>query len=126
MTEQADVDTGVAAAGGAVAGSLVGGLAGFVVGVSALVIPGIGPIVGSGILVATIAGAGIGAATGGLVAALAEQGVPEEDARGYERHVGEGRILVTVGATSDEQAREVHRILNSASGTDVRGYGFVS
>ena len=45
-------------------------------GISALVIPGIGPIVGSGILLSTLAGAGIGAATGGLIGALAEHGVP--------------------------------------------------
>src|SRR3954453_1591453 len=92
---------GGGAASGAATGGVLGGLAGFLVGISALVIPGIGPIVGTGILVSTLAAAGIGAAAGGLTGALVEQGVPEEDARGYERHVGEGHILVTVGAESD-------------------------
>ena len=92
-------------------------------GVSALVIPGIGPIVGTGILVSTLAGAGIGAAAGGLVGALASQGIPEEDARGYERHVSEGRTLVTVGAASEQQAAEAERILHAHGGADVRSYG---
>ncbi len=119
-------DTGMGgegAAAGAVTGGLLGGLAGFLVGISALVIPGIGPIVGSGILLATLAGAGIGAATGGLIGALAEHGVPEEDARGYQSHVEGGRILLTVHADDDEQAMRAHEILNTGRGTDVRAYG---
>mgnify|MGYP001152613612 CR=1 FL=1 len=101
---------------GAAAGAVTGG-------VSALVIPGIGPIVGTGILVSTLAGAGIGAAAGELVGALASQGIPEEDARGYERHVSEGRTLVTVGAASEQQAAEAERILHAHGGADVRSYG---
>jgi len=111
------------AAGGAVTGSVLGGIAGFLVGISALVIPGIGPIVGSGILLSTLAGAGIGAAAGGLIGALAEHGVPEEDARGYQSHVEGGRILLTVHADDDEQAMRAHEILNTGRGTDVRAYG---
>lgn len=122
VTDKTDV-TAEGAAGGAVAGSVLGGIAGLLVGVSALVIPGIGPIVGAGVIASTLAGAGIGAAAGGLVGALAAQGVSEEDARGYETHVKEGRILVTVGAQSDEQVHQAERILHSAGGTDVRGYG---
>ena len=114
---------GEGAAAGAVTGGVLGGLAGFLVGISAMVIPGIGPIVGTGILVSTRAGAGIGAAAGGLVGALAEHGVPEEDARGYERHVGQGRILLTAHAADDEQALAAHRAFERAGGADVRGYG---
>lgn len=123
LAERTDMADGGGAAGGAVTGGVLGGLAGFLVGISALVIPGIGPIVGTGILVSTLAGAGIGAAAGGLVGALVDQGIPEEDARNYERHVGEGRTLVTVGATSDELAREAERIMNAHGGADVRSYG---
>jgi uncharacterized membrane protein len=114
---------GEGAATGAVTGGLLGGLAGFLVGISALVIPGIGPIVGGGILLSTLAGAGLGAATGGLVGALAAHGVPEEDARGYEAHVGQGRILLTAHATDEVQAQAAHRAFNDAGGADVRGYG---
>jgi uncharacterized membrane protein len=126
VAEGTDMDTGDGAAAGAVTGGALGGLAGFLVGISALVIPGIGPIVGTGILISTLTGAGVGALAGGIVGALVEQGVSEEDARGYERHVSEGRILVTVGAESDEQAREAQRILHAGDGADVRGYGYAS
>jgi uncharacterized membrane protein len=122
VMEKTDMDTPEATAGGAVAGGVLGGIAGFLVGISALVIPGIGPIVGGGILLSTLAGAGIGAAAGGLVGALVEQGVPEEDARGYERHVSEGRTLVTVGAGTTELASEAERILHAHGGADVRSY----
>jgi len=124
-TRQMAENTGMGggAATGAVAGGVLGGVAGFLVGISALVIPGIGPIVGSGILLSTLAGAGIGAATGGLIGALGEHGVPEEDARGYEEHVRQGSILLTVHASSDEQAHEAHRILEGGRGGTVRAYG---
>ena len=121
MAENTGMGEGVAT--GAVTGGVLGGVAGFLVGISALVIPGIGPIVGSGILLSTLAGAGIGAATGGLIGALGEHGVPEEDARGYEEHVRKGSILLTVHANSDEQAREAHRILEGGRGGAVRAYG---
>jgi uncharacterized membrane protein len=119
VADRTDMDTGEAAAAGAATGGVLGGLAGFLVGVSALVIPGIGPIVGGGILLSTLAGAGLGAAAGGLVGALVEQGVPEEHARTYERHVGEGRTLVTVGAGTHAQAEEAERILHAHGGADV-------
>jgi len=112
------------AAGGAVAGSVLGGIAGLLVGISALVIPGIGPIVGAGIIGSTLAGAGIGAATGGLVGALTAEGVSEEDARGYEEHVRQGSILLSVRASGDAQAQQAQQIFQGAGGTDVRSYGY--
>ena len=121
MVESTGMGSGTAT--GAVTGGVLGGVAGFLVGISALVIPGIGPIVGSGILLSTLAGAGIGAAAGGLVGALTEHGIPEEDARGYEEHVRKGSILLTVHAHSDAQAEEAHRILHTGRGGDVRAYG---
>jgi len=122
VADRTDMTTPEATAGGAVAGGVLGGVAGFLVGISALVIPGIGPIVGGGILLSTLAGAGIGAAAGGLVGALVEQGVPEEHARTYERHVGEGRTLVTVGAGTTQQASEAERILHAHGGADVHSF----
>ena len=121
MSDNTDM-AGEGAATGAVTGGVLGGMAGFLVGISALVIPGIGPIVGTGILVATLAGAGIGAATGGLVGALAGQGVPEEDAKGYEEHVKGGRILLTVQANSEAQADHARQIFEQTGGQSVRGY----
>ena len=67
-------------------------------GVGALAIPGVGPIIAGGALASTLAGAGIGAAAGGIIGALAGMGVPEEDARHFERGFQQGGVLVTVAA----------------------------
>jgi uncharacterized membrane protein len=121
MADHSDM-AGEGAATGAVTGGVLGGLTGFLVGISALVIPGIGPIVGTGILVATLAGAGIGAAAGGLVGALTGQGVPEEDAKGYEERVREGSILLTVQAHGEGQADQAREVFDRTGGGGVRGY----
>jgi hypothetical protein len=62
------------------------------------VIPGLGPILAGGALASTLAGAGIGAAAGSLIGALVGMGVPEEEARHFERGFQEGAILITVQA----------------------------
>ena len=122
MAQNTDMASGEGAAAGAVTGGVLGGLAGFLVGISALVIPGIGPIVGSGIIVATLAGAGIGAVAGGLVGALTEQGVDENDARAYEEHVKAGSILLTAHAMSEAQEQQAREVFNSVDGGSVRSY----
>ena len=70
-----------------------------------MVIPGIGPIVGTGISASTLAGAGIGAAPSGLVGAPTKQGLPKAAAREYEGHVRYGRILLAAHALSVEEQR---------------------
>jgi len=120
-TEAAAGDTGVAtsAATGAVGGGVLGGLAGLLVGVGALAIPGIGPIVAAGPLATTLAGAGVGAAAGGLVGALVDAGIPEEEARMYQTGVERGGILVTAQVPEGQEtwARD---ILNRNGARDVR------
>jgi len=108
---------------GAVVGTVLGGLAGWLVGISALAIPGIGPVVGAGIIGTTLAGAGIGAAAGGLIGALGSYGVPEEDARAYEESVRQGSVLLTVHAASENQAQQANTIFGSQGGRRVRSYG---
>jgi len=108
---------------GAVVGTVLGGLAGWLVGISALAIPGIGPIVGAGIVGSTLAGASIGAAAGGLIGALGSYGVPEEDARQYEESVRQGSVLLTVHANDDMQAQQANAIFGDQGGRSVRSYG---
>ena len=118
--------TGMGAEGagtGAVLGGITGGVLGWLVGIGALAIPGIGPIVAAGALATTLGGAAIGAVAGGLIGALVDLGIPEEEARGYEEHVRKGSILLTVSANSDEQARQAHQIFDRRGGSDVRAYG---
>jgi len=108
---------------GAVIGGIGGGILGWLVGIGALAIPGIGPVVAAGALATTLGGAAVGAVAGGLIGALVGAGVPEEDARGYEGHVREGRILLTVSATTGEQAERARDIFDRYGGADVRAYG---
>lgn len=93
---------------GVVGGGLLGGLAGYLLAIGALTIPGIGPVLAGGIIAealglgvigATAAvGAGIGAAAGGLVGALVGVGIPEEEARYFEKGLGTEEVLITVKA----------------------------
>ncbi len=84
------------AATGAATGGVLGGLGGVLAGLGALAIPGIGPIVAAGPIVAGITGAAAGAGVGGLAGALIGMGIPEEDARHYNDRFNEGNILVLV------------------------------
>ncbi len=85
---------------GAVSGGVLGGILG---AAASLLIPGFGPAIAGGILAATLGGAAIGAAAGGLMGALTQMGVPEEDARYYQGEFESGRLLVTVHAPGREQ-----------------------
>ena len=101
LTEGTGTQAAEGAATGAMGGGVLGGVVGLLAGVGALAIPGIGPIIAGGALASTLAGAGIGAAAGGLIGALAGMGVPDEDARYFERGFKEGGVLVTVEAGGD-------------------------
>ena len=106
-----DVSAGEGAAVGAVWGGLVG--------LAALLIPGVGPFVAGGALFAALTGAVTGAVVGGIAAALIDfSGIPEAEARGYEEQVRAGKTLVAVRAR-DEDTAEVRRMLES-TGADVR------
>ncbi len=85
---------------GAVGGGVLGGVLG---AAASLLIPGFGPAIAGGILAATLGGVAIGAAAGGLIGALTELGVPEEDARYYQGEFEAGRVLVTVQAPGHQQ-----------------------
>ncbi|MDQ0195005.1 general stress protein [Paenibacillus wynnii] len=81
---------------GAATGGVLGGVTGLLAGIGALAIPGIGPILAAGPIVATLTGAAIGAGAGGLVGGLIGLGIPEDEAKEYERYVESGKILVLV------------------------------
>lgn len=106
------------AATGALGGGVLGGVVGLLVGVGALAIPGIGPVIAGGALASAlgiaggtaVAGAGIGAATGGLLGALVGMGIPDVEAKHFERGVREGGTLVTLEAAGrDAEARTILR-----------------
>jgi uncharacterized protein (TIGR02271 family) len=119
-TTSSDTDSGAAegAGTGAVIGGVAGGAAGLIASLAGLAIPGIGPILAAGPLVAALTGAGVGAVAGGLIGALTTAGVPEEHARYYEEGVRRGGTLVTVSA-SDADADEVMEIMNRHNPVDI-------
>jgi uncharacterized membrane protein len=104
---------------GAGAGAVIGGLGGLVVGLGALAIPGIGPVVAAGPIATTLAGAGVGAVAGGLVGALVDIGVPEEDAKLYSEGVRRGGTLLTVQA-DEQQVDQVIDMLNQHRPVDIK------
>ena len=102
-----DVASDVAADAGI--GAALGGIGGLLLGFTAILIPGVGPALAAGPLLAALGGAGVGALAGGLIGALNDAGVPEEEARGYAESIRGGNVLVTVrcAGTDAEQARQV-------------------
>ncbi len=100
-----------AAATGAVTGGVVGGAAGLAASLMGLTIPGIGPIIAAGPIVAALSGAGVGAVAGGLIGGLTDLGVSKSHAEYYAESVRRGGALVTVHAddTRAERAAEIMR-----------------
>ena len=100
---------------GASLGTVLGGGAGLLAGIGALAIPGIGPLVAAGWLVAALTGAGVGAAAGGLLGSLTGAGISEADAQTYQEGVSSGGTLVTVRA-DDGQAAHVEQLMGMSTG----------
>jgi uncharacterized membrane protein len=125
-TTQVTDTTSVGAGAGALSGTVLGGLAGLLVGLGAIVIPGIGPVIAAGTLASTLGataagagiGAGIGAITGGLVGALADVGIPEEEAHFYAEGVKRGGILVIL-QTDDTQISMASSIMRQHDAVEV-------
>jgi len=84
---------------------------GLLAGIGSLAIPGVGPVVAAGWLVATLAGAGLGAVGGGLVGALTGAGISHEEAETYNEGVKRGGSLVTVQVEYGGNAGRIHDIM---------------
>ncbi|RVU17397.1 hypothetical protein [Methylobacterium oryzihabitans] len=109
---------GDGAGAGATIGTVLGGGAGLLTGLGLLAIPGVGPVVAAGWLVATATGAGLGAAAGGLAGSLTGAGLSEEEAHGYAEGLRRGGTLVTVRA-DDARADQVMGILKEHGSIDM-------
>lgn len=107
------------AATGAAAGALTGGTAGLLVGLGVLAIPGLGPLLAAGPIIAALAGAGLFGAFGSVTGALIGMGIPEYEARRYESFVAKGGSLVSVHASDAEHARRARSILDGFGATDI-------
>ena len=106
-------------AAGASAGAAVGGVIGWLVGIGALAIPGIGPLVAAGPIVAALAGAGAAGAAGGLVGGLVGAGIPEVEAKRYAGRIRDGAYLLSVHCDDSAWAKKAEDILERTGGKDV-------
>ena len=120
-TARHDVSTDNAATG-ATLGTILGGLAGLLVGLGAFAIPGVGPIVAAGPIVALITGAGAGAATGGVLGGLTDLGISETEAHTYAEGVRRGGTLISVKLDEAEAVR-VTGIMERHNPVDVETRG---
>lgn len=108
---------GVAA--GAASGAVVGGTLGWLVGIGALAIPGIGPFIAAGPIVALLSGVGVGATVGGIAGALVGMGIPEYEAKRYEGLIKRGGILLSVHSDSQEWTKRAKEILQQTGADDI-------
>ena len=107
------------AAAGAGAGGLLGGGLGWLVGIGALAIPGVGPFIAAGPIMAALAGAAVGAAAGGLTGVLVGLGMPEYEAKQYEGKIHAGNMLISVHATDGKDVTKAKEIFDREGATDI-------
>jgi hypothetical protein len=108
---------------GVAAGGAAGGTLGLLVGLGALAIPGLGPLLAAGPIIGALAGLGVGGAVGGMVGALVGMGIPEYEAKLYEGHVKEGGILLSVHCDRSEEVSRAKDILTHSGATDIASTG---
>jgi len=119
LSHEINTKTPEGIATGAGAGAATGGVLGWLVGLGAIAIPGLGPLVAAGPVVAALAGAGAGGATGGLVGGLIGAGIPEVEAKRYAGRIREGGYLLSVHCDDSRWAKRAEEILEATGGRDV-------
>lgn len=111
------------ATAGAGTGAVVGGALGWLVGIGALAIPGLGPFIAAGPIMAALAGVGVGGAIGGLTGALIGMGIPEYEAKRYEGRVKDGGILLSVHSDTADEIKRAKAILEGTGAQDISSTG---
>ena len=104
---------------GATTGGVTGGVLGLLAGIGALAIPGVGPFIAAGPIMAALSGAAIGATTGGVVGALVGMGIPEVEAKRYEGKLKSGNYLIAVHVRDSEEKDRAKEIFKSAGAEDI-------
>lgn len=111
------------AVAGGTTGGVVGGALGWMAGIGLLAIPGIGPFVAAGPIMAALGGAAVGGALGGLTGALIGMGMPEFEAKRYEGKIREGGILISVHADDGDWADRAREIMENSNLEDISSSG---
>jgi hypothetical protein len=107
------------ATAGAGTGGVLGGALGWLVGIGALAIPGLGPFIAAGPIMAALSGAAAGAALGGIAGALVGLGIPEYEAKRYEGKIKEGNLLISVHTENRTERDRAKRIFEQAGAEDI-------
>src|SRR5579863_9443475 len=108
---------------GAGSGAVIGGTLGLLASIGALAIPGIGPLIAAGPIVAALAGMGVGGAVGGFTGALIGMGIAEFEAKRYEGRLKKGGILISVHCDTSDEVKRAKEILERTGGEDVSSTG---
>jgi len=111
------------AATGAVVGGLAAGALGWLVGIGSLAIPGVGPLIAAGPIMAALSGAAAGGAVGGIAGALVGLGIPEYEAKQYEGKVKNGNILISVHTDDSRKRQAAKEIFERAHAEDISATG---
>lgn len=114
------------AATGASAGLFVGGALGWLIGIGSLAIPGVGPFIAAGPIMASLAGASVGGLVGGISGALVGFGIPEYEAKRYEGFLKEGGILLSVHCEDSEEISRAEELLKQTGASDIASAGETS
>jgi len=108
---------------GATSGAVVGGALGWLAGIGALAIPGLGPFIAAGPIMAALAGVGVGGAVGGVTGALVGLGIPEYEAKRYEGRLKKGGILLSVHSDNSDWTDRAKEILGRTGAEDIASTG---
>jgi hypothetical protein len=111
---------------GAATGGVIGGTLGLLAGIGALAIPGVGPFIAAGPIMAALAGVGAGGAVGGLIGALVGMGIPEYEAKRYEGRIKDGGVLLSTHCGTSEQIDRAKAVLKETGAQDISSSGEAS
>src|SRR5271155_2516920 len=111
------------ATAGAGTGAVLGGALGLLAGIGALAIPGVGPFIAAGPIMAALAGIGVGGAVGGFAGALIGMGIPEYEAKRYEGRIQKGGILLSVHCDTSDQVKRGKEIMKNTGAEDISATG---
>ncbi len=111
------------ATAGVTTGGVVGGTLGVLAGIGALAIPGVGPLIAAGPIMAGLAGLGIGGTVGGLIGGLVGMGIPEYEAKRYEGRVKDGGVLLSAHCNTSEEISRAKEILKATGAEDISSAG---
>jgi hypothetical protein len=114
------------AAAGVTTGGVIGGTLGLLAGVGLLAIPGLGPFIAAGPIMAGLAGLGVGGAVGGVTGALIGMGIPEFEAKRYEGRLQKGGILISVHCDTSDEIKRAKEVMERTGGEDISSTGEAS